>query len=68
MTYQRTHTYEHAGGILNNTLRPSVPSSCDVEWRKLMEQCWAANPDQRPSFTQIAAQLRSMLDAVQAQC
>ncbi|XP_020089481.1 MAP kinase kinase kinase mkh1-like isoform X1 [Ananas comosus] len=54
------------GGILNNTLRPSVPSSCDVEWRKLMEQCWAANPDQRPSFTQIAAQLRSMLDAVQA--
>ncbi|OAY76586.1 hypothetical protein ACMD2_17451 [Ananas comosus] len=58
-TYQRTHF--RAGGILNNTLRPSVPSSCDVEWRKLMEQCWAANPDQRPSFTQIAAQLRSII-------
>lgn len=50
-----------------NTLRPPVPDSCDPEWRSLMEQCWAAEPLQRPSFTQIAARLRSMAAAKKAQ-
>ncbi|KAG5546898.1 hypothetical protein RHGRI_018905 [Rhododendron griersonianum] len=49
-----------AGGIVNNTLRPSIPSFCDAEWRRLMEQCWAPNPVARPSFTEIASRLRVM--------
>ncbi|CAD6272848.1 unnamed protein product [Miscanthus lutarioriparius] len=49
-----------AGGIVNNTLRPPVPASCDPEWRRLMEQCWAPDPAQRPAFTEIAGRLRSM--------
>ncbi|XBI03956.1 hypothetical protein VPH35_132313 [Triticum aestivum] len=57
----------YAGGIVMNTLRPPVPDSCDPEWRSLMEQCWAAEPLQRPSFTQIAARLRSMAAAKKAQ-
>ncbi|GKB71702.1 hypothetical protein Tco_0933114 [Tanacetum coccineum] len=24
-------------GIVNNTLRPTIPSDCDSEWRRLME-------------------------------
>ncbi|CAL9060789.1 unnamed protein product [Musa banksii] len=48
------------GGILNDTLRPPVPESCDAEWRSLMEQCWATEPSQRPSFTEIASRLRAM--------
>ncbi|KAK9141797.1 hypothetical protein Syun_011197 [Stephania yunnanensis] len=47
-------------GIVNNTLRPPVPESCDPEWRALMERCWEAEPSERPSFTEIANQLRSM--------
>ncbi|GFQ00874.1 dual specificity protein kinase splb [Phtheirospermum japonicum] len=48
------------GGIVNNTLRPLVPSFCDPDWRLLMEQCWAPDPLVRPSFTEIARRLRTM--------
>lgn len=50
----------HSGGIVNNTLRPPIPSSCDAEWRRLMEQCWAPDPTARPSFTEIVSRLRQM--------
>lgn len=50
----------HAGGIVNNTLRPMIPGYCDPEWRRLMEECWAPNPMARPSFTEIASRLRVM--------
>ncbi|KAB1227813.1 Serine/threonine-protein kinase EDR1 [Morella rubra] len=53
------------GGIVNNTLRPPVPSFCDSEWRLLMEQCWAPDPVVRPSFTEIAGRLRVMSTACQ---
>ncbi|RWW85430.1 hypothetical protein BHE74_00005880 [Ensete ventricosum] len=52
------------GGILNGTLRPPVPDSCDPEWRSLMEQCWSTEPSQRPSFTEIASRLRAMAAAL----
>lgn len=58
--------YGKAGGIVNNTLRPPIPSFCDHEWRRLMEQCWAPNPTARPSFTEIAARLRVMSAAAAA--
>ena len=54
-----------AGGIVNNTLRPLVPSFCDPEWRLLMEQCWAPDPMARPSFTEITRRLRVMSAACQ---
>lgn len=54
-----------SGGIVSNTLRPPVPSSCDPEWRRLMEQCWAPDPTARPSFTEIASRLRFMSTATQ---
>ncbi|KAL8508581.1 hypothetical protein ACS0TY_019000 [Phlomoides rotata] len=58
--YANMHYGAIIGGIVNNTLRPPVPSFCDVEWRQLMEQCWAPDPVVRPSFTEIAARLRTM--------
>lgn len=45
---------------MNNTLRPTIPSYCDPEWRTLMEQCWAPNPAVRPSFTEITSRLHIM--------
>ncbi|URE22320.1 Protein kinase domain containing protein, partial [Musa troglodytarum] len=64
--YANMHYGAIIGGIVNNTLRPPVPATCDPEWRKLMEQCWAPDPVQRPSFTQIAGCLRGM--SVASQC
>ncbi|XP_059625383.1 uncharacterized protein LOC132268566 [Cornus florida] len=58
--YANMHYGAIIGGIVNNTLRPPVPSYCDPEWRLLMEQCWAPDPVVRPSFTEIARRLRVM--------
>lgn len=58
--YANMHYGAIIGGIVNNILRPPVPSFCDPEWRVLMEQCWAPDPLARPSFTEIARRLRIM--------
>ncbi|CAN6969067.1 unnamed protein product [Brassica oleracea var. botrytis] len=58
--YANMHYGAIIGGIVNNTLRPTVPSYCDPEWRMLMEQCWAPDPFFRPSFPEIARRLRTM--------
>ncbi|XP_075506539.1 RAF-like serine/threonine-protein kinase 20 isoform X2 [Primulina tabacum] len=58
--YANMHYGAIIGGIVSNTLRPPIPSYCDLEWRRLMEQCWAPNPSMRPSFTEIASRLRVM--------
>ncbi|KAA8537218.1 hypothetical protein F0562_029696 [Nyssa sinensis] len=63
--YANMHYGAIIGGIVNNTLRPPVPSYCDPEWRLLMEQCWAPDPVARPSFTEIARRLRAMSVACQ---
>ncbi|KAM0936210.1 putative protein kinase TKL-Pl-6 family [Dioscorea sansibarensis] len=64
--YANMHYGAIIGGIVNNTLRPPLPASCDPEWQRLMEQCWAPDPVQRPSFTQIASCLRAMSVALQS--
>ncbi|KAF9682055.1 hypothetical protein SADUNF_Sadunf05G0068500 [Salix dunnii] len=58
--YANMHYGAIIGGIVNNTLRPTIPSYCDSEWGILMEQCWAPNPAVRPAFTEIASRLRIM--------
>ncbi|XP_076903107.1 RAF-like serine/threonine-protein kinase 20 [Bidens hawaiensis] len=63
--YANMHYGAIIGGIVNNTLRPTIPSDCDPEWRRLMEQCWAPDPAVRPSFTEITNQLRVMSAAYQ---
>lgn len=64
--YANMHYGQIIGGIVNNTLRPTIPSDCDPEWRRLMEQCWAPDPGVRPSFTEITNQLRVMSAACQS--
>ncbi|XP_073141820.1 uncharacterized protein [Henckelia pumila] len=64
--YANMHYGAIIGGIVSNTLRPPIPSYCDLEWRRLMEQCWAPNPSVRPSFTEIASRLRVMSASAQS--
>jgi hypothetical protein len=61
-----SHYLLREGGIVNNTLRPPIPEKCDPDWRKLMEQCWSANPDARPSFTEVTDRLRAMPPVLQS--
>lgn len=64
--YASMHCGAIIGGIVKNTLRPPIPDGCDSEWRKLMEQCWSADPEVRPSFTEVTNRLRLMSMALQA--
>ncbi|KAK4755125.1 hypothetical protein SAY87_008882 [Trapa incisa] len=64
--YANMHYGAIIGGIVNNTLRPPVPSYCDPEWRLLMEQCWAPDPTARPCFADIARRLRVLSAAAQS--
>lgn len=62
--YADMHCASIIGGIVNNMLRPQVPTWCDPEWKSLMESCWACDPAQRPSFTEISQKLRTMAAAM----
>ncbi|OMO52255.1 Phox/Bem1p [Corchorus capsularis] len=62
--YADLHYGAIIGGIVSNTLRPAVPESCDPEWRSLMERCWSSEPSERPSFTEIANELRKIASKI----
>lgn len=63
--YANMHCGAIIGGIVKNTLRPPIPVRCDSEWKNLMERCWSADPDTRPSFTEITKALRFMSATLQ---
>lgn len=58
--YRDMHHGAIIGGIVNNTLRPTIPAWCDPAWRALMERCWAQDQKARPSFKEISDELRAM--------
>ncbi|XP_076958344.1 uncharacterized protein LOC143634048 [Bidens hawaiensis] len=58
--YGDMHCASIIGGIVNNSLRPTIPTWCDPEWKALMESCWSADPAERPSFSEISQKLRNM--------
>ncbi|KAK9715529.1 hypothetical protein RND81_06G170800 [Saponaria officinalis] len=62
--YKDMHCASIIGGIVNNTLRPQIPTWCDPEWKSLMESCWAPEPTDRPSFPEISQKLRAMAAAM----
>ncbi|PIN01046.1 Tyrosine kinase [Handroanthus impetiginosus] len=62
--YTDMHCASIIGGIVNNTLRPQIPTWCDPEWKSLMESCWASDPAERPSFSEISQRLRNMAAAM----
>lgn len=62
--YADLHYGAIIGGIVSNTLRPPVPETCDPEWRMLMERCWSSEPSERPTFTEIAYELRSIASKI----
>ncbi|KAL4304282.1 hypothetical protein GQ457_10G005290 [Hibiscus cannabinus] len=62
--YADMHCASIIGGIVNNTLRPKIPSWCDPEWKALMEKCWATDAAERPPFSEISQKLRSMAAAI----
>ncbi|XP_068323513.1 serine/threonine-protein kinase STY46-like [Pyrus communis] len=46
-------------------LRPEIPNNGHPKVLELMQRCWDSVPSNRPSFTDITAQLESLLQEVQ---
>ncbi|XP_062514362.1 mitogen-activated protein kinase kinase kinase 20-like [Corticium candelabrum] len=44
--------------------RPLVPSKCPGDLRKLILDCWHANPKFRPAFPQVLSRLNSILNKI----
>eukprot|EP00635_Sarcinochrysidales_sp_CCMP3193_P005050 CAMPEP_0118905194 /NCGR_PEP_ID=MMETSP1166-20130328/9325_1 /TAXON_ID=1104430 /ORGANISM="Chrysoreinhardia sp, Strain CCMP3193" /LENGTH=840 /DNA_ID=CAMNT_0006844463 /DNA_START=172 /DNA_END=2694 /DNA_ORIENTATION=+ len=59
----QTHKHENdiRLAVASKKLRPRVPAALPAEIRPLMERCWAHNPDERPSFSDISRDLRAYL-------
>ncbi|WCJ42386.1 Protein kinase superfamily protein with octicosapeptide/Phox/Bem1p domain [Euphorbia peplus] len=62
--YAGLHCASIIGGIVNDSLRPTIPTWCDPEWKSLMASCWDSDPSVRPSFTEISKKLRNMAAAI----
>eukprot|EP00268_Persea_americana_P042145 TRINITY_DN42145_c0_g2_i1.p1 TRINITY_DN42145_c0_g2~~TRINITY_DN42145_c0_g2_i1.p1 ORF type:complete len:191 (+),score=41.14 TRINITY_DN42145_c0_g2_i1:453-1025(+) len=62
--YAGMRSEEIIAGILRGDLRPEIPNWCDPLWRSLMERCWSSDPNLRPSFSEIAKELRAMSAAM----
>ena len=46
--------------VVNHNARPSFAPSFPAKLKTLIEQCWAANPSERPSAAQISNELNSL--------
>ncbi|XP_030474040.2 uncharacterized protein LOC115691530 [Syzygium oleosum] len=62
--YANLRSEDIIAGILKGTLRPEIPSWCDPAWRSLMERCWSTDVNSRPSFSDVAKELRAMSAAM----
>lgn len=50
----------------NSGMRPTPPSDCPPLIARLMKNCWAEDPDARPSFDKVVAVLHAAkLEAVE---
>ena len=47
--------------LMDGSIHLHIPSSCEPEWRGLIEMCMDPNPEARPSFRQVVSHLDAML-------
>ncbi|MBA0775549.1 hypothetical protein Gotri_010687, partial [Gossypium trilobum] len=48
-------------------LRPDLPENAHPKLVDLMQRCWVATPDKRPSFSEITAQLETLFEEVKVE-
>eukprot|EP00252_Welwitschia_mirabilis_P008678 TRINITY_DN2072_c0_g1_i1.p1 TRINITY_DN2072_c0_g1~~TRINITY_DN2072_c0_g1_i1.p1 ORF type:complete len:416 (-),score=38.82 TRINITY_DN2072_c0_g1_i1:137-1384(-) len=46
-----------AFAVVNKGVRPPIPPDCPLALSEIMQRCWDANPDVRPSFSEVLAML-----------
>ncbi|THU60520.1 hypothetical protein C4D60_Mb07t13650 [Musa balbisiana] len=53
-----------AFAVVNKGVRPVIPQDCLPALNEIMTRCWDANPDVRPSFSEIIRMLQSAQEDV----
>ena len=51
--------------VMERGLRPTIPPHTPPEFSQLIRSCWAAIPEQRPSFADITARLELLCQTLQ---
>eukprot|EP00798_Chlamydomonas_sp_ICE-L_P029770 gene29770-5373_t len=55
-----------AVGVVQQGLRPALPSDCPPSFAAVMAKCWAQSPTARPTFKEITPMLLSLLEEAKA--
>ncbi|KAF5181116.1 Serine/threonine-protein kinase STY46 [Thalictrum thalictroides] len=63
--YEKKSPLQAALGVINEGLRPDLPNNVNPRISDLMQRCWEAEPNNRPSFTEIRLELEGILHKVQ---
>jgi serine/threonine protein kinase len=58
--WQGMQPMQIAYNVVHQSMRPPVPPGISPPVQYLMQQCWHQDPNQRPSFTEILQQLKSL--------
>ncbi|CAL9117681.1 unnamed protein product [Musa textilis] len=57
LPFQNMTAVQAAFAVVNRGVRPIIPQDCLPALGEIMTRCWDANPDVRPSFTEIISLL-----------
>eukprot|EP00884_Botryococcus_braunii_P004692 jgi/Botrbrau1/14223/Bobra.0254s0012.1 len=58
--YEAMTPIQAAVGVVQDNLRPPIPDGIPRRLRDLIERCWAADPEIRPTFPELLIDLRNL--------
>jgi Protein tyrosine and serine/threonine kinase len=58
--YDGMQPVQVVAAVLGRRERPRIPSRCPAPLSQLMQQCWAHDPNVRPSFNEIVPWLEGL--------
>ncbi|KAH9301727.1 hypothetical protein KI387_013310 [Taxus chinensis] len=57
LPFQNMTAVQAAFAVVNRGVRPTIPQDCPTSLSEIMTRCWDANPDVRPSFSEVVRML-----------
>ncbi|PON79133.1 Serine/threonine protein kinase [Trema orientale] len=59
LPFQNLTSVQAAFSVVHKGLRPSIPNDCLPVLGEIATRCWDANPDMRPTFTEVVRMLEN---------
>lgn len=64
LPFQNMTAVQAAFAVVNKGFRPIIPQDCLPALSEIMTRCWDANPDVRPSFTEVVSMLENAQEEI----